>query len=130
MFKRMTKKGYREADRQLENGIREFEQACKFRDAMTNIFAVKTKYQDVLERVHSRLMEGERKVADVKGAPFAEMTIKGKKQTVRVMQIGANSCGLEVKISRQGDWEWTALEQFGKHQQRAIAAGIDWTTLQ
>ena len=34
----MTKKEYQEADRRLENGIREFEQACKLRDTMTKIY--------------------------------------------------------------------------------------------
>ena len=104
---------------------------------MTQIIAVKTKYQDELEKVHSRLMEGERKVADVKDKNnltgkemlFAEMTIGRKKHLVRVMQIGANSFGLEVKISYKGEKEWTALEQFSKRQQQIIAAGIDWTTL-
>lgn len=34
----MTKKEYQEADKRLEKGIREFEQACKLRDAMTRIY--------------------------------------------------------------------------------------------
>jgi len=104
---------------------------------MAEMIAVKTKYQDELEKVHSRLMEGKRKVADVKdknnlagkGMVFAEMNIGRRKQMVRVIQIGANSFGLEVKISYKGDTEWTALEQFNKHQQQIIAGCIDWTTL-
>lgn len=103
---------------------------------MAEIVFVKTQYQEELEKVHSRLKEGRQQVADVKnrndlhGYLYLNMNIGGEKHLVRVIQIGANSFGLEVKISYKGEKEWTALEQFDELEQLAIASAIDWTTLQ
>ena len=102
---------------------------------MAQIIAVKTQYQEQLEQVHSRLMTGTRKVADVKdpyknlGLLFLSMPVGNTMQTVCVKKIGANSFGLEVFISHKGQQEWTALEQFNTSEQLAIASAIDWSTL-
>lgn len=41
MFRRMTKQEYKKADEKLAKGIVEFDQQCKFRDAMTVILGKK-----------------------------------------------------------------------------------------
>lgn len=101
-----------------------------------SIVFVKTKYHDEIERVYARLKEGKRKVADVSmpnGMPlFAQMKVGSDLRTYRVRQIGCNSFGIEVFISKRatGEKEWTALEQFSTEEQLRIASCIKWDTLQ
>ena len=104
---------------------------------MERIVLTREAYCPELEAAFNKLQQGQKKVANVKTnrpAPadmfFAEMVVGTEKRMVRIMQIGANSFGLEVKVSIMGVKEWTSIDQFTPMWQKHIAAAIDWNSLQ
>lgn len=103
------------------------------------IITIKTKYGRKLHKAFLKMMQGRKKVAQLKGKNgylgiFLKVQTEAAKQygwkpqEWWVTKIGCNAWGIEVWV--QNGQEWTAIEQLTPQQQLRIANAIDWNTLE
>lgn len=100
--------------------------------------AIKTQYNDRMERVYDRLNTGRRKTAAVRyreatpydSHPVIMLNVYGHRERFTVRSIGCNSFGIEVCLKdKYNCTSWTAIEQLSQSQQQKVISAIDWTTL-
>lgn len=99
--------------------------------------AIKTQYDDRLERVYNRLNTGRRKTAAVRYRqatpydirPVIMLNVYGQRERFTVRSIGCNSFGIEVCLKdKYNCTTWTAIEQLSQSQQQKVISAIDWDT--
>ena len=103
------------------------------------IITIKTKYGRKLNEAFLKMVQGRKKVAQLKGKNgYLGISLKVQTETAKqygwktfdwwVTKIGCNSFGIEVWVQNRS--EWTAIEQLTPQQQLRIANAIDWGTLE